>query len=64
VDRCPAKAATYEEDIPQIDRDRCFGCGVCAMGCPADAIQMIEKPGTPEPPLNRKGLREAMGSRS
>lgn len=63
VDRCPAKAATYPEDIPEIDMDRCFGCGVCAMGCPAEAIQMIEKPGTPEPPLNRKGLREAMGSR-
>jgi len=39
--------------------DRCLGCGVCAMGCPADAIQRIEKP---EPVLNREGLREAMAS--
>jgi Pyruvate/2-oxoacid:ferredoxin oxidoreductase delta subunit len=64
VDRCPAKAATYEEDAPQIDKDRCFGCGVCAVGCPAGAIQMIEKPGLPQPPLNLKGLREAMGPRA
>ena len=48
--------------MPGIDMDRCLGCGVCAMGCPADAIQRIEKPETPEPPLNRKGLREAMAS--
>jgi ferredoxin len=60
VDRCPAKAATLIQDIPEIDTDRCFGCGVCAVGCPAGAIQMIEKPGSPQPPLNFKGLRQAM----
>ena len=61
ADRCPAKAVTLIQDVPEIDTDRCFGCGVCAIGCPAGAIAMIEKPGLPEPPLNLKGLREAMG---
>ncbi len=61
IERCPAKAATFVEDIPTIDTDRCFGCGVCAVGCPAGAIEMVEKPGSPEPPLNAKNLREAMG---
>ena len=25
-----------------IDKDKCFGCGMCAKGCPADAISKIE----------------------
>ena len=32
--------------------------------CNAEAIQMIEKPGSPQPSLNLKGLREAMGPRA
>ena len=27
---------------PQVDRSRCVSCGVCAQGCPVDAIQMAD----------------------
>jgi len=62
VERCPAKAPTLQDGISEVDLDRCFGCGVCATSCPSAAIVMEEKPGMTEPPLDRKGLREAMGS--
>jgi Pyruvate/2-oxoacid:ferredoxin oxidoreductase delta subunit len=62
VERCPAKALTLFEDLPKVDIDRCFGCGVCATGCPSEAIVLEERPGAPEPPMNRKELRQAMES--
>jgi len=51
------------DQTPQFDMDRCFGCGVCAHGCPAEAIGLEEKTGLPQPPRNRKALREAMETR-
>ncbi|MDH4264617.1 MAG: 4Fe-4S binding protein [Deltaproteobacteria bacterium] len=60
VEQCPAKASTLRGDVPEVDLDRCFGCGVCATGCPVEAIVMVEKTGTIEPPLNRKELRQAL----
>ena len=63
VERCPAKASTFRENLPEVDLDRCFGCGVCATACPVQAIVMEERPGLPEPPVNRRGLREAIESR-
>lgn len=49
-----------DDDVPVVDLDRCFGCAVCATGCPDDAIQMVNKPGYPEIPKDAKALREAM----
>jgi Pyruvate/2-oxoacid:ferredoxin oxidoreductase delta subunit len=63
VERCPSKACAMGDRIPQFDMDRCFGCGVCAVGCPGEAIALEEKPGLPEPPKNRKELREALEAR-
>jgi Fe-S-cluster-containing hydrogenase component 2 len=60
VDRCPAEALALEEGPPQVDRDRCFGCAVCATGCPSEAIDMISRPGLPETPKNGKALGEAI----
>ena len=62
VDRCPAKALTLRENVPEVNMDRCFGCGICATGCPAEALVLEERPGAPEPPMNRKALRQAMES--
>lgn len=59
-ERCPAKAVTMKENIPELNPDRCFGCGVCVSSCPTEAIALEERPETPPPPLNRKGLREAL----
>jgi Fe-S-cluster-containing hydrogenase component 2 len=49
-----------EEGPPQVDRDRCFGCAVCATGCPSEAITMVSRPGFPEIPKNGKALGEAI----
>jgi Fe-S-cluster-containing hydrogenase component 2 len=27
-----------------VDRDRCIGCGVCAMGCEYDSIRLVPRP--------------------
>ncbi|MEW6442852.1 MAG: 4Fe-4S binding protein [bacterium] len=48
------------EEIPEVNPDRCIGCGTCATGCPENAIRLEEKPGVPEPPLDRKALKEAV----
>ncbi|MFH0726322.1 MAG: 4Fe-4S binding protein [Pseudomonadota bacterium] len=61
VDRCPLSALSMGENaIPVLNPDRCIGCGVCATGCPVEAITMVAKEGFPEPPLDRKALKEAM----
>ena len=41
--KCPAHVCKNLM-IYVIDKDKCFGCGMCAKGCPADAIHKI----TPE----------------
>ena len=50
-------------ELPLINTDRCFGCGVCAMGCPMEAIKMVEKEQIPIPPVNRKELEKMIGSK-
>jgi ferredoxin len=61
LDRCPMTALTMgATDIPVLNADRCIGCGICASGCPTGAIAMVAKEGFPEPPRNRKALKEAM----
>ena len=49
-----------DEDVPEVDLDRCFGCAVCATGCTEEAITMVNKPGFPEPPKDGKALKEAL----
>jgi len=34
-----------EDDVPEVNLDRCIGCGVCATGCPVEAIAMKERLG-------------------
>ena len=47
-------------DLPEVNLERCFGCAVCATGCPNDAITMTNKPGFPMPPKNHKELKAAI----
>jgi Fe-S-cluster-containing hydrogenase component 2 len=47
-------------DVPQVNLDRCFGCAVCATGCPAEAIAMEAKPDFPTPPKDTKELITAL----
>jgi len=29
------------EFLPQIDTDKCFGCGLCVTACPNEALRLI-----------------------
>jgi formate hydrogenlyase subunit 6/NADH:ubiquinone oxidoreductase subunit I len=35
---------------PKVNEGRCLGCGVCAAGCPSEAIVMERKRNIPDPP--------------
>jgi ferredoxin len=49
-----------EQDLPEVNLDRCIGCGVCASGCPVDAITLETRAEIEAPPVNRKALRAAI----
>lgn len=49
-----------ENELLKTDLDRCFGCAVCATGCPSNAIAMANKPGFPELPQNMVALSNAI----
>lgn len=61
IDRCPTEALTMgDEDKPELNLDRCIGCGVCATGCAFEAIALVERAGILPPPVDQKGLQEAV----
>ena len=33
-----------EDEVPLVDLDRCFGCGICEYLCPYNAIRLVETP--------------------
>jgi pyruvate ferredoxin oxidoreductase delta subunit len=37
---CPDGAVKKTENGPEIDMDYCKGCGICAVECPKEAIEM------------------------
>jgi Fe-S-cluster-containing hydrogenase component 2 len=51
-----------ENNVQILNTDLCFGCGMCATGCPEDAISMEAKPGFPAPPKTPKELVAAFRS--
>lgn len=52
--------AMGEDEVPEVNLDRCIGCGVCATGCLEEAIQLIERPGIQIPPVDHKALKQAL----
>ena len=45
-----------KNEVPEVNLDRCFGCAVCATGCPEEAIVMESKRYFPIPPKDPKEL--------
>jgi Fe-S-cluster-containing hydrogenase component 2 len=46
------KAIEMVDKKPVVSIDKCIGCGVCASGCPHDAIRMERCADVTEPPAN------------
>jgi Fe-S-cluster-containing hydrogenase component 2 len=46
------KAIEMVDEKPVVTIEKCIGCGVCASGCPHDAIHMERCADVPEPPAN------------
>lgn len=55
VDRCPTKAITLG-DVAVIDTDKCIGCGLCVSGCGFDAMALVRKADSVEPPVDNREL--------
>jgi electron transport complex protein RnfB len=42
-ERCQVNAIEERQDIYEIIKERCIGCGLCISTCPAEAIQLVRK---------------------
>jgi len=40
VEKCIFKAIKLNEDGPEINNEKCMGCGVCVVNCPSDSIDL------------------------
>jgi electron transport complex protein RnfB len=60
--RCPMSAIEITAEIYRFKAERCLGCGLCATGCPNDAISMKRTVEVQVPPANAQewGLRLLM----
>jgi Fe-S-cluster-containing hydrogenase component 2 len=52
------------DNVLHVNLDRCFGCGVCASGCPEGAITMVNKENFPPPPKTTRDLVLALKNSS
>jgi Pyruvate/2-oxoacid:ferredoxin oxidoreductase delta subunit len=43
-ERCPVAAIVESDGGYAVLSERCIGCGVCAVDCPTDAIQLVPRP--------------------
>ena len=42
-ERCQVNAIEERQDVYEVIRERCIGCGLCISTCPAEAIQLVRK---------------------
>jgi ferredoxin len=45
-----------EKQNPNVNLDRCLGCGVCVANCPTDSMTLMKKPTEVAPPETREEL--------
>lgn len=43
-ERCQVNAIEDGEDVYQVIKEKCIGCGLCISTCPSEAIQLVRKP--------------------
>jgi electron transport complex protein RnfB len=36
--------AINDDDVAEVNRDRCIGCGLCVTTCPGQAMRLVLKP--------------------
>ena len=53
------KCQNKRSDPIYFNLDLCIGCGVCATGCPEEAIDLVEREEILVPPVDQKALSEA-----
>ena len=51
-ERCQVDAIVEKEDVMAVDTGRCIGCALCVPTCSEEAISLVSKPITTEPPEN------------
>jgi ferredoxin/DNA-binding transcriptional ArsR family regulator len=49
-DRCPMEAIEIVDEVAVVDEKNCIGCGLCATGCPEEAMRMERREEYVEPP--------------
>jgi len=49
MDLCPEGAVSMKDGRPQLSRDKCVECGLCAEECPEGAIELTPESELVEP---------------
>lgn len=59
---CQVVAITIPGDKqpPNVNLDRCLGCGVCVSNCPTESISLMKKPTEAIPPQTREELHDIL----
>jgi len=55
-ERCPMKAIEIKDDVAVVNSQECIGCGLCVTGCPAGAIELLEREHLPSIPATIKEM--------
>jgi len=55
-ERCPVKAITITDDVAFVNEAECIGCGLCVTGCPAEAVELVERKQVPSIPATLQDL--------
>ena len=58
ADACPMVAIAVDDGVAKVNELRCIGCGVCIAQCSSEAIQLMKKPDTMQPPETLDDLYE------
>ena len=55
-ERCPVKAIEIKDDTAIVDAANCIGCGLCVTGCPAGAVELLQREEIPAVPATAKEM--------